>query len=304
MNTTAPYHPFRSAEAKTTYLDYYDQAAADWPVPSEDRLVDTSYGQTFVRISGPVDAPPLVLLPGAGCCSLMWAHNIEALSEGHRTYAVDSLINTGCVGRSIYTRAITGPDDAVAWLDELFDALDLGDKIKLLGGSYGGWVVSQYALHRSDRLDRLALVAPAGTILPFQEEYLRQSMALYITPGRDTYRRYFSWAFKDLARENLQMIEALVDDFILVAECFTPPNPQEMPVLTALSDEELQHIDLPTLCLIGENEVLYAAQEAMQRLGAVAPQIQAELIPNAGHDLLLVQTEMVNQKVVEFLVQS
>ena len=42
----------------------------------------------------------------------------------------------------------------------------------------------------------------------------------------------------------------------------------------------------------------------MRRLSEVAPQIQAKMIPNAGHDLLLVQAEMVNQKLVDFLVES
>jgi pimeloyl-ACP methyl ester carboxylesterase len=71
-----------------------------------------------------------------------------------------------------------------------------------------------------------------------------------------------------------------------------------------MSHEELRSIHVPTLFLVGENEVLYAAQEAVQRLHAVAPQIQTAIIPNAGHDLLLVQTEIVNQKIVVFLAQS
>lgn len=67
MKTTA-YHPFRSAEAKTKYLAYYDEAVKQWSVQSEGRMVDTSYGQTAVRVSGAEDAPPLVLLPWAGTC--------------------------------------------------------------------------------------------------------------------------------------------------------------------------------------------------------------------------------------------
>jgi pimeloyl-ACP methyl ester carboxylesterase len=35
----------------------------------------------------------------------------------------------------------------------------------------------------------------------------------------------------------------------------------------------------------------------------VAPQIKAELIPDAGHDLTMVQAELVNKKVIEFLKQ-
>jgi hypothetical protein len=54
------HHPFRSREAKEQYLKFYDMRAKNWPVVSENKMVDTSYGQTFVRISGPVDASPLV----------------------------------------------------------------------------------------------------------------------------------------------------------------------------------------------------------------------------------------------------
>ncbi len=56
------YHPFRSTSAKEQYLKLYDMRAKKWPVDSETRFVDTSYGQTFVRMSGPVVAPQLVLL--------------------------------------------------------------------------------------------------------------------------------------------------------------------------------------------------------------------------------------------------
>lgn len=65
------YHPFRSAEAKERYLKHYDMRAQKWPVVSETLTEHTSYGRTFLRISGPVDAPPLVLLPSAAGTSLL-----------------------------------------------------------------------------------------------------------------------------------------------------------------------------------------------------------------------------------------
>ena len=94
------YHPFRSAKAREAYLALYDQQAEHWPVPSETRMVETWYGQTFVRISGAMDAQPLVLLPGASVSSLMWMPHMEALSACCRTYAVDNIYD---MGRSIYT---------------------------------------------------------------------------------------------------------------------------------------------------------------------------------------------------------
>ena len=77
------YHPFRSVAAKKEYLAFYDMRAKKWPVDSRTRSVDTSYGQTFVRMSGPVGAPPLVLLHGAGLTSSVWFANFAELSAHH-----------------------------------------------------------------------------------------------------------------------------------------------------------------------------------------------------------------------------
>ena len=172
------------------YLALYDEAADSWPVTSECRMVDTSYGQTFVRISGPVNAPPLVLLPGSVHCSLMWRPNIESLSQCHRAYAVDTLINTGCVGRSVYTRSIKSPDGAADWLDELFSALELEDSINLAGMSYGGWLTSQYALHSPDRLNRIVLLAPAATVVPVRLGFYIRALLPGLVHLRSVHRRF------------------------------------------------------------------------------------------------------------------
>ena len=43
-----------------------------WPVPHEELRVATGAGETFVVVSGPVDAPPLVLLHGSGANTSTW----------------------------------------------------------------------------------------------------------------------------------------------------------------------------------------------------------------------------------------
>lgn len=301
MNTT-PYHPFVSESAKETYLAFYDQAASQWAVPSETLMVSTPYGQTFVRVSGNIDAPPLVLLHGAGSTSLMWMYNIEALSKHYRTYAIDSLINTGCVGRSMYTHPITNADESSEWLNAVMDHLNLGDNINLIGASYGGWVASQYALRYANRLHKTVWIAPAGTVLPFSEAYLRRSMSLYMNPSVATFEDFFRWSFNDFLKQHPAALKPIVDEFILTMQSFIPPNPQEIPTLTALSDEELRSITMPTLFLIGENDVLYSASAALERLHHIAPHIETHLIHDAGHDVLLSQTEIVNQTIVDFLI--
>ena len=64
--------PYQTAAARDVCYRYLDELAArQWPVESEERMVPTAFGATFVRISGPPAGPLLVLLHGAGTTSLM-----------------------------------------------------------------------------------------------------------------------------------------------------------------------------------------------------------------------------------------
>jgi pimeloyl-ACP methyl ester carboxylesterase len=293
------YHPFRSAKAKEQYLKHYDMRAKKWPVVSESRTVETSFGQTFVRISGPVSAPPLVLLHGVNGNSLQWSLNVETLSEYYKVYAVDNIYD---YGRSVYTQSIKSSDDFVNWLDELFSALELGDNINLMGLSYGGWLTSQYALRCPDRLNKIVLLAPVGTVLPLRTEWIMRAI-LCVLPHRYFTKSFVYWLVEDFVQKDeasLKMVEEWVDDSYMAMRCF---KSKRMVDPTVLTDTELQSIKVPVLYLVGENEKIYSAEKAVQRLNKVAPQIRVEVIPNAGHDLTFVQADMVNKKVLEFLKQ-
>jgi hypothetical protein len=93
--TREPVYPFRSELAKAEYEAHSRERAKAWPVPYETMLLDTPSGQTFVRASGRVTDPLLVLLPGARVGSLMWIDSIAALSARYRTYALDIIGDAG-----------------------------------------------------------------------------------------------------------------------------------------------------------------------------------------------------------------
>lgn len=57
------------------------------------------------------------------------------------------------------------------------------------------------------------------------------------------------------------------------------------------------------LYLVDEDEKMYSAEEAVQRLNEATPQVETEIIPDCGHDLWIIKTELVNRKVLEFLKQ-
>jgi pimeloyl-ACP methyl ester carboxylesterase len=302
LSSIPAYHPFKSAKAKLAYLAYYDKRAQEWPVASDTGYVQTSFGSTFVRISGKPGLPNLVLLPSANATSLIWMHNVAGLSESYRVYAVDNIYD---VGRSVYTKTLKNADDFVLWLDDLCTVIELGDSINLMGYSHGGWIASQYALKRPERLAKLVLVAPAATICPLPSEWAWRGI-LSALPHRIFMEKLMvDWLFADLAGKRDPVSRAILNNSMTDAMMTLKFFKFKMPVApTVLSDDELRRIRTPTLFLVGEHEKIYPPLEAIERLSTVAPQIKTEMIKGAGHDLPLVQPEAVNKRVLEFLENS
>lgn len=286
--------PFRSAQARDEYLAFYDERAKRWPVPSETRTVPTSFGETFVRVSGPEGAPPLVLLPGMSSNGLMWETMIEPLARRYRTYAVDSVTD---VGRSVPGRDVESADDYASWLDELFDGLDLRE-VNLMGMSYGAWVTAQVARLRPERLRRAVWLAPAAVVARLSIRWV--VLALLTAISRWIHRRFTMWMFADAVKtaEGRRVAEELIADTQVMIRCYAR---RKIVTPTTMSDEELRGIRVPTLLLIGEHETVGSASKAMRRVRRVAPQIRAELVPGAGHDLPIAQRELVLRRVLEFL---
>lgn len=296
-----PFHPFRSVKAKDKYLTYYEKRSQKWPVAYQDQMIKTSQGETFVRISGKENATPLVLLPSAGSTTLLWIPNVEMLSEHFKVYAIDNIYD---FGRSIHTRVFNTADDLMDWLDELFIALELGEEFNLMGLSYGGWLVSQYALRSPERLNKILLIAPAATLFDLPGEWAWRGILSAIPIKLIMKKVMINWMCKDLAERGDEASKRIMNDFmndaLMAMKCFK----FKMPIHpTVLSDDELKRISIPTLFLVGENEVIYSAYDAVDRLNSVVPQIQTEIIPDAGHDITFVQSVLVNEKVITFLKQ-
>jgi pimeloyl-ACP methyl ester carboxylesterase len=299
--TTQPYYPFRSEQAKAEYSAKYLRWAKEWPVPCETKLIDTPSGQTFVRISGSVDNPPLVLLHGARGTSLMWIHCIAALSAHYRTYALETMTD---VGFSVPRRKFSTPADLVAWLGEVFRVLAPKEPLNLMGMSYGGWLASLYALRFPDRLRKVVLLAPGTAVLRLSFGFFARVMLISIPLpglGGSPLRRTLRWLFQDTVRSGEAGRKLIEEDVAEVLSCgrfFVLPR---LIWPTVLTDEEWRSFSAPALFLVGENEKIYSAKAAVRRLNRLAPQIKTEIIPGAGHDLTLVKADLVAEKVLEFL---
>jgi pimeloyl-ACP methyl ester carboxylesterase len=121
--------PFRSPELRAQFVAKYDAVLGGWPVPYEERDLDTDAGSTHVIVSGPASAPPLVLLHGATTTAVMWRPIIEKLSASYRCYCIDTITEPN---KSVATRRARGVTNLVAWLRQVFAALDV-DEARVTG---------------------------------------------------------------------------------------------------------------------------------------------------------------------------
>jgi len=312
--------PFKSEAAKQRYLALYDNEAAKWPIQSETRMVESKYGSTFVRISGPEEAPVIVFLPGKFTSCNMWIRNIEALSKNYRTYAVDTIDN---YGRSLPVKPMASIRSYVDWMDHLFQQLKL-QEINLVGQSFGGMLATQYALAHPERLNSLTLLAPAATVCKISPSMIWRA-ALSMLPHPYFTRVMFSWLFEGLLKEdaslkgssinshahaaptphttganinNQKYFERFIDTIYTASRCYQPSIPVRPPLLT---DKELQSIVTPTLFLVGEQEKVYSANDAVKRIKANLPQAETAIIKNCAHDLPITQADIVNHKIERFI---
>lgn len=295
-----PFLPFRSHAAQAEYLAHYSRRAKDWPVPCEDMHVPTNFGSTYVRVSGPTNGPPIVLLHGISSNSLAWMPNIAALARHYRVYALDHIADGG---RSVGTRTLASVDDHMAWLDGVLDALGLVNGVNLVGLSYGGWLAAQYALKNPERVHRLVLLAPAGTVQPLALEWIVRAVASAIPLPYFT-RSFLRWLLRDLAQRPTNTRPTFDDVVADASVAMRTLTPHAVVPPTVLTDDELRQLRVPTLYMVGQNEKICDPMQALERLHTVAPHIATRWIVDAGHDLTVVRSVAVNRAVLRFLAPS
>ena len=279
---------YRSPEVKARFMEIYDEKMAGWPVPYEDVFVDTQYGTVHVIVSGPEDAPPMLLLHASAVSSWSWKFNAEGLSKEYRTYAIDLI---GDAGKSEYTNLKqimkTGRDQAELYT-EITDRLGV-EKAYVVGASEGGFIGSNYALYAPERVEKLALLGPMGYAGAVQST-LRITFA-QVFPLKPIQESTFGWAFSD----NAKLKEEFEAWFLLIMNDYNPAKVAPLP----LSAEERQSLKMPVLFVFGERDNLVGDPEAARALVQDIPDVRVEVV-DAGHLMGAEQPERVNALITEF----
>jgi pimeloyl-ACP methyl ester carboxylesterase len=286
-----------NSEAVRAYEAAHEALIRTWPVAPEPVTITTPSGRTHLLAAGPPGAPPVFLVPGAGCAGAAYTCQIEALVEGHRVYAVDV---PGNYGLSKPVRQPRTFDDFVRWYVEVLDALGL-PQADYVGISYGASIGAHVALAAPERIRRLVLMAPSATLYRLGAGIWLQTLSMMVWPTRARHRGMLRWMAVTPAegRERYEDVMDKVADIIYAGR--RRDGLTIIPYTKVFSDEELRRISVPTLVMIGEKEKLYDAGAALARAKALIPGVKTVSIPGASHDLMFHQPERVNAALKEFL---
>ena len=252
-------------------IDWYEKILAKWPVPYETLNIATRHGETFVIASGEENLKPLILLHGARANSLPWMGDILKYYRHFRTYAVDII---GEPGKSAETRPIWDGPGYSEWMDDLIDNLNI-ERVSIVGMSYGGWMALKYVTYRPEKVEKLALIAPAG-IIPIKSSYTYRAMLLSFMGN---------WGAKKLNRilfGNQSVPQEVLNYMDAIAINFKARTGN----MTLFTDKELERLTMPTLLLGGLKDPIQDMKRVASRMKKLLPEIEINIHPDKGHVML------------------
>jgi pimeloyl-ACP methyl ester carboxylesterase len=266
----------------------YDEALARLTCAYDVRSVATSFGQTRVIVSGPDAAPAVVLLHGWNTNASGWWPQVNAWGRDYRLYAPDTI---GQAGRSAPVRPSIRGDSYGRWASDVLAALEL-DRPALVGSSGGAWLILRLAEVNPGRIGRAVLLSPAG-IASVRFGFILRHLAIgAVTPRADLAQRQARLVSPPPLRidpAHLHWQEPLVRYY---RGLLPPPT---------LPDGTLRRLSAPTLVLVGEREVVFDPRRVLERARRLMPDVSAEMLPGAGHDMTFDHPEGVNERVLRFL---
>jgi len=279
---------YSTPEVKQQVYASYDEKMEEWPVPYEDVFLDTQYGVVHVIVSGPEDAPALMLLHASGVASWSWKSNIQALAPHYRVYAIDLV---GDAGKSEYASLEhimqTGQDQAELYA-EIMDKLGI-EQAYVAGASEGGFIATNLALHHPERVKKLGLFAPMGYSGAVKSIIRIAFTSMFpLKPIQDS---TFAWAFSD----SQVLKEQYAEWFPLLMTGVISKKVAPMP----FSAEERQRLQVPVMFVFGTRDNLVGnPQVAKDKVQDIAG-VRVEIV-EAGHLMCGELPEKCNQFMLDY----
>jgi pimeloyl-ACP methyl ester carboxylesterase len=264
-------------------------AGSQAPGEHEERLRLADGGELHYREAG--QGAPILLIHGTGAGLSTWSVSFARLAEHHHVIAYDRRgfgSSTSAVERDYYHQQ---QEDAASLLRYLHL-----DSVTVVGASAGGNVALELAVRHPELVGQLVLVEPGyhfsahpppdGLLMVLRVAVIRQLQ------GEQCARLEFSrWT---MARQDGSNgwdrlpVQVRRDLLRNSRGFFTEAAADSGWDDWKLTDEEVKGINVPVVLLVGEQSPAFA-QETARGVAKLLPQAHVQVVPDAGHALVIEQ---------------
>ncbi|MDI6105762.1 alpha/beta hydrolase [Actinoplanes sp. NEAU-A12] len=271
---SAPVGYFTSAAGRDRFGSAYAEAMGAMPRPEATLDIRTGYGIVRVyRFAGAEpEKPPLLLLPGWGSASPVWADNLPSLLSLRTVYTVDLL---GEPGASVQDRPIETSDDQANWLHETLTALP-EPRLVLVGLSIGGWTAMNLAVRRPEKVAGTILLDPVFTFTAISTGAVIRTIPLAVRWAPRSWRDSFnSWTANGAPVEDVpvaDMIESGMRDYV-----------RRLPAPDRFSTRQLGEVRAPVLVIFAGATVMHDPVEGARVARESLPQATVLTYEGASH---------------------
>jgi 2-hydroxy-6-oxonona-2,4-dienedioate hydrolase len=259
-------------------------------------------GEWSTRVLEAGTGEPFVLMHGTGGHLEAFVRNVRALSARYRVIAYDY---PGHGWTTTTTRDLEIAD-YIEHLTALLDASGI-DRAHLSGESLGGWVAVKFAAAHPDRVSRMILNTPGGTMAtPEVMERIRSlSQAAADDPSEERIRARLEWLMADptTVTDELVAVRRGVYSRPGFAEsmrhilCLQDPEVRRRNMVT---DDELRTVEAPTLVVWTSDDPSGPAKAGLE-MADLIPHGEFRLIEGAGHWPQWEQRERFDELALDFL---
>ncbi|RSK26079.1 alpha/beta hydrolase [Bacillus sp. HMF5848] len=144
---------------------------------------------------------------------------------------------------------------------------------------------------------RMVLLAPAASVTPFSMQFPIRLLVANVIRIRAVIINFFAKWF--VAKGN-KVHDYLFDQFYQGLINFKWEHKIIIP--SEIKEEDLRNMNIPTLFLVGDKEIIYNHKKALSKAMKTLPNIQAVLIHGAGHALSIEKSDMVNEHILNLLM--
>ena len=283
---------YKSPEGEAKVLSLYDKALAKLGLEFEETIVNTRFGDTHIIITGPKEAPPLVILQGGNTVSPVTLSWFLPLTNEYRVYAPDTI---GHPGKSSQNRVSPADDSFGKWVVDILDSLSI-KRAAFIGPSYGAGIILRTAAFAPERISKAVLFVPSGIATGSISRIIFKifiPMLMYQLFPTD----------KRLLKAVSPMFSGDVDEIaveVTGAVYLHVKLETKMPRLA--TKEDLAGFRAPTLVLAGEEDIFFPSDRILPHAEEIIPNlIAAECLKGEGHFPSIKNRKYINERILRFL---